>query len=437
MARLAGLLLLILSHTTANALRHHHPLQRLRRCSHEHTRAAFVAAGVATSGLVLRQQPSLASEGAASVQSRSAASGAAAASSYAATRGGGDDGSGLASSTKTILYQPLSVSVDGIQVPVASWHPLDGASPGAGGGGTVASYEHRISVSKIGRLLAGWKLPSFIDRNFSLGPSWGAGSVSVVQASGGSSSGQQLQQSSSSAAAPVVLLAHGYLGSRFDLSHLAEALASEGFRVYACEYPESLAASYDPAESSSGVPIDRTAITEALLQALTEEWNLRPRAYGIVGHSLGCGTVDRTGDASWTRVCLAGGYPSVRGSNCLFVASVNDGAVSVGRALGALREYDFAALDEGSVRSKSWEKLPSRAALIFGDPSNAPNHISFLSEGTNDAMVEFLSPLLPVARALSIPVLDFDKYQTSRDSVATGKVVIPLVVDYLKQKMLF
>ncbi len=37
--------------------------------------------------------------------------------------------------------------------------------------------------------------------------------------------------------------------------------------------------------------------------------------------------------------------------------------------------------------------------------------------------MKFLSPLLPVA--LNIPVLDFDEYQTSRDSEATAEVVIP------------
>ena len=90
------------------------------------------------------------------------------------------------------------------------------------------------------------------------------------------------------------------------------------------------------------------------------------------------------------------------------------------------------------VRSQSWDKkLPSRAFLIFNNPTNALKHISFLTEGTNDAMVQFLSPLLPLARALGIPVLDFDKYQISRDSKSTGDVVIPLVVDYLKQRWVY
>mmetsp|Transcript_37598 Transcript_37598/g.90667 ORF Transcript_37598/g.90667 Transcript_37598/m.90667 type:complete len:200 (+) Transcript_37598:779-1378(+) len=185
---------------------------------------------------------------------------------------------------------------------------------------------------------------------------------------------------------------------------------------------------------------DRTMITNRLLETLTKEWGVRPTSYGIVGHSLGCGTVDRTGDESWTRVCIAGGQPSLRGPSCLFVGSRGDGAVPVDRALGTLRGYDFAPLDERTVRAKSYnEFLPPRSYLIFdNDSTNAPppNHISFLSEGTNDAMVGFLSPLLPVARLLKIPVLDFDRYQASRDSGVTGDVVIPLVVEYLKQRMM-
>lgn len=334
---------------------------------------------------------------------------------------------GSTQSIKTIIYNNLSVNVDGVQVPVASWRPSIDNNENIQINNNVY-YQHRISVSKIGKALAGWKLPSFVDRNFSLRPSSLDDSNNNVQIS--SSSQQQLPQS-----APVVLLAHGFLGSRFDLSHLGEALAAQGFLVLAPEYPESLAASYDATESTSGIPIDRTIITDKLLEMLTKEWNVQPTSYGIVGHSLGCGTADRTGDDSWTRVCLAGGYPSLKGSNSLFIGSINDGAVPVIRSVDALRENNFASLNEEMIRSQSWDKLPSRASLIFNNPRNAPNHISFLAEGTNDAMVNFLSPLLPLSRFLGIPVLDFDKYQISRDSRATGEVVIPLVVDYLKQMM--
>ena len=72
---------------------------------------------------------------------------------------------------------------------------------------------------------------------------------------------------------------------------------------------------------------------------------------------------------------------------------------------------------------------------IFENKDSAPNHISFLADGTNQAMIEFLSPLLPVAQVLGIPVLDFDKYKISQDSQPTANVVIPLVTSYLKQNM--
>jgi len=64
------------------------------------------------------------------------------------------------------------------------------------------------------------------------------------------------------------------------------------------------------------------------------------------------------------------------------------------------------------------------------DRPDAPNHISFLAGSVNDSMVSFLSPLLPVAQLLGIPVLDFDRYKESRDSVETAGVTVPLVCGF-------
>jgi pimeloyl-ACP methyl ester carboxylesterase len=388
------------------------PSFSLPSSSSQHTRAAFISTGITCFGPILK--PAFAFENSHSHQA------AVAAATSTAVGVGKDNPS---QSTKAVVYRPLSIDVDGVHVPVAAWYPSDDRDGGIITEGDTY-YEHRISISKIGKYLAGWSLPSFLDRDFRLGPS--LVNVKTLPPNEGG-----LPTS-----CPVVLLAHGFLGSRFDLSHLGESLASEGFLVLAPEYPESLAATYDVAQgTTTGIPIDRRIITDTLLKFLTAEWGVRPEAYGIVGHSLGCATVDGTGDEAWTRVCLAGGYPSLRGPNCLFVGSINDGAVPLIRAVGALRENDFEFLEERAVRSRSWNILPSRASLIFRNQINAPNHISFLAEGPNDAMVEFLSPLLPLARALGIPLLDFDKYQLSRDGKATGEVVIPLVVDYMKQKM--
>ena len=66
-----------------------------------------------------------------------------------------------------------------------------------------------------------------------------------------------------------------------------------------------------------------------------------------------------------------------------------------------------------------------------GATTGLPCHISFLSSRTNDAMVEVLSPLLPVARAVGVPVLDFDKYQIARDSDAVNAQLVPLIAEWL------
>ena len=354
---------------------------------------------------------------------------------------------------KIVAYHPLTINVKGVMVPVAVWHPaennnapddyLQSSGRSSTSSGSAVSYNHRISVKKIGKLLAGLNfIPSFAYRDFPLDPSSDNLNTNIQVISSGSSTAISSANSANvnlPSTAPVVILAHGYLGSRFDLSHLGETLASEGFLVLSPEYPESLADSYDPLlDITSGRTIDRTLITNELLSTLTSQWKVQPTAFGIVGHSLGCGTVERTGDDSWSRVCLAG-YPSSRGSSTLFVGSTNDGAVPLSRAMEALGALNFVSLEKdqvirttGQYNNKSL--FPKRSYLIF-DGDNAPNHISFLAEGTCDAMVEFLSPLLPVARGLGIPLLDFDKYQVSRDSRQTGEVLLPLVVEYLKQTM--
>jgi hypothetical protein len=172
--------------------------------------------------------------------------------------------------------------------------------------------------------------------------------------------------------------------------------------------------------------LDRSAINQALLQRLQQD--MKPKSYGIVGHSLGCGTALRTGDASWTRVLIAGRAPPVENSPLLFVSSVNDGAVKFGGPLTVPTGYTL--LKESNLPSS----LPTRSALVFDRP-DAPNHISYLSEGVNNAMINLLSPLLPVAQALSIPVLDFDRYKISQDSVPTAAILMPLISSYLLQHM--
>lgn len=129
--------------------------------------------------------------------------------------------------TKSVAYRPLSLDIVdyGVSVPVAMWYPTDNVKqiadesvvdyPNQRVSQDELKYNHRISVKKIGQLLAGWDfIPDFAAKDFQLQPTMGAitdGTKMPMPTSG-----------------PVVFLAHGYLGSRFDLSHVAEALAQEG-----------------------------------------------------------------------------------------------------------------------------------------------------------------------------------------------------------------
>lgn len=329
----------------------------------------------------------------------------------------------------TVAYRPLTVAVDalGVTVPVACWFPVNSdpdvtaaPAPTTRTRTQVVAYPHRISIRRIGQLLAGWNfIPDFAARNFALQPT-------CTKVADGTSVNLPT-------AGPVVILAHGYLGSRFDLSHLAETLAQKGFTCLSAEYPESLAASYDRVDG-----LDRRVITDAILRSLTNEWNMQPSSYGIVGHSLGCGTAIQTGDDTWARVLIAG-FPrnrdgSTMQGNQLFLASMNDGLFASPRnpAGKQIVPADYVLLEEETLGQTG--VLPRRAALVYDRP-DAPNHISFLAEGVNDAMIDLLSPLLPLAQALSIPVLDFDRYQLSRDSASTAAIVHPLILRYLQQEM--
>jgi len=312
----------------------------------------------------------------------------------------------------------------------------------------AAKYAHRISIKRIGELLVGWDfIPEFVSRDFTLEPTM---NHVLSREEDVSTKRTTMMMTNSMAAgeyvvdgarielpenAPVVFLAHGYLGSRFDLSHLAEELANQGFVCISPEYPESLASSYPRIQG-----LDREKITSRILDVLGTDLKITPTSRAIVGHSLGCGTAMSTGDDSWARVLIAG-FPVNRNGLApdgpvLFLSSMNDGAVSAGRVLGAM-PAEYVRLDEASLlrQSPSSLKLPRKAALIFDRP-DAPNHISFLANSVNEAMISVLSPLLPLAQALGIPVLDFDKYQVSRDSKQTADVVIPLVTSYLRQMML-
>jgi hypothetical protein len=306
-----------------------------------------------------------------------------------------------------VAYKSLSLPMEefGVSIPVACWFPSDGTSTAS----NSATYRHRISVKRIGQLLAGWDfIPEFASRDFQF-PASSRGASLLLD-------GDSLEFP---AAPKVVFLAHGYLGSRFDLSHIAEELAQQGFTCISAEYPESLAASYPRMEG-----LDRSAINDELLKLVKD--TIQPKSYAVIGHSLGCGTALRMGDDSWTRVLIAGRPPEAPSSPMLFISSTNDCTVRFGGPLMIPRGYEM--LQETNLPSE----IPKQSALIF-DRLDAPNHISYLSENVNEAMIDLLSPLLPVANAMSIPVLDFDKYKESRDSLQTAEILKPVISRFLLQ----
>ena len=354
----------------------------------------------------------------------------------------GTDLSDTKKEKSTVLYHPIEIPMNdfGVKIPVACWYPTcevgDDTKRLDGDFETLASpvtYQHRISVRRIGQLLAGWNfIPEFVSKKYSLQPTSSIHGNTIQLIPGLSSSTKVISE------APVIFLAHGYLGSRFDLSHLAEELCSEGYICIAAEYPESLAASYERIEG-----LDRSTINAAILESLhnnREQWNnIQPTAYGIIGHSLGCGTAIQMGNDDWARVLIAG-FPQNRdgtpvAGNNLFISSINDSLARNRINSALISSCNYKLLSEQELLNQEpLKSIPRRAAILFDRP-DAPNHISYLCEGVNNAMIEFLSPLLPLAQALSIPVLDFDKYKDSRDSIATASIVHPLIIRYLHQEL--
>ena len=182
-------------------------------------------------------------------------------------------------SDQIVAYRSFKVPIQGygVEVPVAVWYPNATTEKGAYlsvAAGSV-KYTHSISVRRIGQLLCGWNLPSFLQKSYDLSPYL---ENYVVEDNEGISM-------LSSVDAPVIILAHGYLGSRFDMCHLAECLAQEGFVCISPEYPESLAASYERKDG-----LERSVITPRVMEDVIEKLGITSTRRGIVGHSLGCGT---------------------------------------------------------------------------------------------------------------------------------------------------
>ena len=408
-----------------------------------------------------------------------------------------------------VVFEDACVAIPGSgqSVPVATWFPDVPAGAGAGAAPSVISerrgpdssplyYPHAISVAKIARVLLNTpeSTPRWLDRQT---PLLAASHVRSA-ARGETSSASSARAATSSD--KVAVLCHGYLGSRFDLVDLAEALASEGFLVLAPEFAESLASpETTPAYARPGAPpprnpsATRDEVVDAALRAFAPgffaetpapERGASPRRAPrvvIAGQSAGASTATSARGPFAARVAIAGFRPpppeareareALLRDPLLVVASAGDGVISLypreSGAFGAYEgiaasvegmparvpKYDIGAFavrvretraekaDAASPRAEAKRAKGASALNAFltyeppggdgGATDGLPCHISFLSSRTNDAMVEVLSPLLPVARAVGVPVLDFDVYQTTRDSDAVNAQLVPLVAEWL------
>jgi len=455
--------------------------------------AAVAYAAVARGSAALPASASIASPASGVVLSRAAA---------LATNG---------ASPSAVAFEDARVTVAGTGqvVPVAVWYPVVAAAdplveknpsprptPAA-----AATYPHAISVAKIARVLlnAPASTPRVLDRD-----------VPLAMAPGVAPSSSATPPSD--AVRGAVVLCHGYLGSRFDLVDLAEALAASGFLVAAPEFAESLASpetvsarTKPGAEPAANPSASRDQVLAAVLQDVerrarlyhssgghttTQKKNAVPGTLpvALVGQSAGASTATSAQGRFAARVAIAGFRPppseasaasaarSTATDPLLVVASAGDGVISLyptergafgpyrgieaevaafeeaegvtfarldaegllesvarGRAGGGEDEVPRAAFvtyeDAGFRDSGARDSANSGAAAALARP--LPCHISFLSSRTNDAMVEVLSPLLPAARALGVPVLDFDRYQVARDSDDVNETLVPAVVAWL------
>ncbi|KAK3287682.1 hypothetical protein CYMTET_4818 [Cymbomonas tetramitiformis] len=289
----------------------------------------------------------------------------------------------------------------GTTVPVSMWYPTDTRlSPSS----IPATYDYRISITKIVKLLISQGLPVPLARDLPITRTFGGTPYNVIA-----------NAAPRSRAAPAIIFCHGYLGSRFDFLHACERLAAEGFIVAAPEFAESLSATpgFEPDAATT-----RPAIVRETVSLLRKELGIGS-AIGLLGHSAGGGTASTmSGSFPLGRAAVAG-YRSYKGEDpLLVVASGGDRVISLERVRGEILA--------GKIPTDTF-LLPEDGALPSGA---APCHISFLSKETNDEMVTLLSPLLPLARVLDVPLLDFDVYADTRDSDDCAKLVLPTLSQF-------
>jgi len=309
--------------------------------------------------------------------------------------------SNAAPSAAVIGYDDVVLDLPcGARVPACVWLPSDGTDA------PPASYKYRISAGRLVKTILGLPTPDAIARSFDL-------TADGVRFTPGATVKD---------GTPVVVVAHGFLGTRFDLSKFGEALARGGAVAIAPDFDETLAGSYTP-DSNGGSSRDKivvAALEHAKRRGATGN-------IGALGHSAGAATALKVPNARGA-VAIAGfGRDAPGDVPFLAIASEGDGAVP----LKFVRERfpaDVKNIDVGAAPS-NW---PRRGVIAFGGES-APCHVSFLAPDVNVEMQNFLGPLLPVARFLSIPVLDFDKYGLLFDAERTAETCVPAATSFLRQ----
>mmetsp|Transcript_23164 Transcript_23164/g.75513 ORF Transcript_23164/g.75513 Transcript_23164/m.75513 type:complete len:411 (-) Transcript_23164:927-2159(-) len=330
-----------------------------------------------------------------------------------------------ASPASVVGYQEVRLTVENQQVPCSVWFPLrDSAAQGS-----PAAYAHRISVNKIARTLLG---PGLLSNAFQYDRTVELRAPGVISADTAGSSGRA-----------AVVLAHGFLGSRADWADTAEALAREGYVVVAPEFGDSregnvkarekLRRELDPGGVYGDVPPpSRSVIFDAALVLTRETFPEVGERIGLCGFSAGAFTVGAV-EAPYPRVLISGFSPRDPGSRTPQLVIVSSGDSLVGERLGLLRSrlpqdtvYFEGAGAADAAAIAAAEGRPTHAALILSEQC----HISFLSKRSNDFMVETLKGLLPVARFLRVPVLDFDTYMAAPDSEETAELVLPILTSF-------
>jgi len=297
---------------------------------------------------------------------------------------------------------PVASPKVNVDVPISIWTPAtiepDSTSL------PPATYEYEIDIRRIARLLLGVDLPAFsFFRSSRKIPS------EALEAA-------RIEAPSNS---PVIIFSHGYLGSDLDLHPLCFHLASKGAIVAAPIYPESLCGVYEV--PSSREDLTRIMILDACLEYISKTESTSGRV-GFIGHSLGTGissSYSSKSDDHSPRCCIAGFRSApIAGSKYLVIASEGDGVCS--------SEFISDRVEE--ERSAGKKNIESIILKEF-------NHIDFLSEETNSAMVKFLSPLLPIAKALKIPLLDFDKFALNPRSKECRLAIEDAVVNFFAKEL--